>query len=72
MKYRPICPECNKPTIVLFTPPREGIVGTPEGYETIGTSAYIDWDRAHLYCCNAETNCKTEWKIIGDDNLSTP
>ncbi len=65
----PICPECGKDTIVLFTPPREGIVGTEEGYTTIGTDAYIDWDKAHLYCCNGESNCKIATPI---KDLKTP
>lgn len=72
MKNRPICPECGKQTIVLFTPPKTGIVGTKEGYKTIGTPEYIDWERAHLYCCNGETNCKYEAMIMGDEKLTTP
>ena len=79
MKYRiiklergridPICPACGKHTIVGFTPPREGIVGTEEGYKTIGTPKYVDWNRAHLYCCNAETNCRFETRFV---DLTTP
>lgn len=72
MKNRPICPECKKQTIVLFTPPKEGIVGTDEGYSTIGTPEYIDWNKAHLYCCNGKTNCKYEARLMGDDKLTTP
>ena len=62
---RPICPECGKRTITLFTPPKEGIVGTDEGYKTIGTPEYIDWNRAHLYCCNGNSNCKFTANIMG-------
>ena len=67
-KY-PICPECGKHTIVLFTPPKEGIVGTEEGYKTIGTPEYVDWDKAHLYCCNGQTNCKFNTFL---NKLTTP
>jgi hypothetical protein len=67
---RPICPECKKQTVVLFSPPREGIVGTKEGYDTIGTPEYVDWNRAHLYCCNGESNCKYTAYIMTD--LTTP
>jgi hypothetical protein len=67
-KY-PICPECGKHSIVMFTPPREGIVGTPEGYKTIGTPEYVDWNRAHLYCCNGKANCKFNTRIR---DLTTP
>lgn len=66
-KY-PICPECGNASIVLFSPPREDIVGTEEGYKTIGTSAYIDWDKAHLYCAK-DNNCKFNTKIT---DLTTP
>lgn len=55
--------------MVLFTPPREGIVGTEEGYRTFGTDAYVDWSKAHLYCCNGETNCKTTVLL---KDLTTP
>lgn len=65
----PICPECGCNTVVLFSPPREGIVGTKEGYETMGTSAYVDWDKAHLYCANAETNCHLNTLL---SELTTP
>ena len=67
-KY-PLCPECGMATIVGYTPPREGIVGTDEGYRTIGTAAYVDWERAHLYCCNGETNCKFQTRFF---DLTTP
>ena len=67
-KY-PICPQCGKNTIVLFTPPKEGIVGTPEGYRTMGTPDYVDWDKAHLYCANGQTNCDFNTPI---KNLTTP
>ncbi len=69
-KKYPICPQCLCNTVVLFTPPREGIVGTVEGYRTIGTPAYVDWHRAHLYCCNGETNCN--WTAYIMDGLTTP
>jgi len=65
----PVCPECGKHTIVLFTPPKEGIVGTEEGYRLIGTPEYIDWEAAHLYCCNAETDCKFKTRLF---DLTTP
>ncbi len=65
----PICPECGKHTIVLFTPPKEGIVGTEEGYRTIGTPEYVDWNKAHLYCCNGETNCEFNTRLL---DLTTP
>lgn len=42
---RPICPECGEETIVLFTPP-------------IPNTMKADYGKAHLYCCNGETNCK--------------
>ena len=70
-KNRPICPECKEQTIVLFTPPRKSIVGTWFGYKTIGTPQYIDWNRAHLYCCNGKTNCNYLAPIMGNV-LTTP
>jgi hypothetical protein len=70
-KDRPICPQCLQATIVLFTPPREGIVGTEEGYRTIGTPEYIDWKRAHLYCCNGSSNCTYTAYLLGDDKKVT-
>ena len=63
MRY-PICPQCKKETIVLFTPPKE-----PANFALLGTSEYIDWDRAHLYCANGETNC-TFQPLLKD--LTTP
>lgn len=65
----PICPECGKHTIVLFAPPKDGIVGTKKGYETLGTPEYVDWNKAHLYCCNGETNCTFNTPI---NELTTP
>lgn len=65
----PVCPECGKHTIVMFSPPKEGIVGTEKGYKTIGTPEYVDWDKAHLYCCNGSTNCKFNTRIM---DLTTP
>lgn len=67
-KY-PLCPECGEATIVGFTPPREGIVGTEEGYSKIGTPEYVDWNRAHLYCSNGKTNCKFTTRFF---DLTTP
>ena len=67
-KY-PICPECGQPTLVGFTPPKPGIVGTEKGYRTLGTPEYVDWTRAHLYCCNAKTNCKFNTRFV---DLTTP
>lgn len=60
----PICPECGKRSIVAFTPPKEGLVGSPKGYEVLGTVDYVDWDRAHLYCSNAESNCTFNTRIF--------
>lgn len=74
MKNRPLCPECKQATIVIFTPPKKGIVGTDEGYATIGTPEYVDWYRAHLYCCNGQSNCTYTADIMsvqGDKKLST-
>jgi len=73
MKY-PICPECGKNTIVLFTPPKEGIVGTKKGYKLFHSNSpdYIDWTKANLYCCNAESNCETRIPLWGKDTISTP
>jgi hypothetical protein len=70
-KNRPICPQCKEPTIVLFTPPKKGIVGTWFGYANIGKPSYIDWKRAHLYCCNGSTNCIYTAKLMGDTPLNT-
>lgn len=74
-KNRPICPECKEPTIVLFTPPREGLVGSEEGYKLYhdeNWQEYVDWNRAHLYCCNGATDCKYKAMIIGGNELTTP
>ena len=60
----PICPECGKHTIVLFTPPKE-----PINDSLLGTNEYIDWDRSHLYCCNGSTNCKFNTPL---KELTTP
>lgn len=71
-KY-PICPLCGCNTIVMYSPPREGLVGTDEGYRLYfeqNWAEYVDWNRAHLYCCNADTDCKIEMPIIG--GLTTP
>lgn len=69
----PICPRCGCNTIVMYSPPREGIVGTEEGYRLYhekNWAAYVDWNRAHLYCCNGDTNCDVTMPIIG--GLMTP
>ena len=68
----PICPQCGANTIVIFTPPREGIVGTDEGYRLLHERSpnYVDWHRAHLYCCNGETNCNVNIPIL--TGLSAP
>jgi hypothetical protein len=58
----PVCPECGKHTIVAFTPPIE--TGVARYFERA-----IDWDRAHLYCCNGETNCSFNTRIL---DLTTP
>lgn len=71
-KDRPICPQCGQQTIVLFTPPKDGIVGTDDGYNLLGTPEYVDWTKAHLYCCNGETNCSYEAYLFGDNKLTTP
>ena len=63
MRY-PICPECKQKTIVLFTPPKE-----PINFQLLGTPDYIDWDRAHIYCCNGETDCKINTRL---KDLTTP
>lgn len=67
-RHYPVCPECGHHSIVLFTPPKEGIVGTDEGYRTLGTPEYIDWDKAHLYCCN-DANCSFKTPLR---QLTTP
>lgn len=72
-KRYPICPECGCNTIVAFFPPRDGLMRTEEGYRLYiekNCSAYVDWNRAHLYCCNGETNCHVQIPIIG--GLMTP
>lgn len=62
-KY-PLCPECGYNTIVGFTPPKE-----PAQFELLGTPEYVDWNRARLYCCNGETNCKYNTRFL---DLTTP
>ena len=70
-KRYPICPECGCNTIVLFTPPREDVWNDlTKRYALIGTAEYVDWDRAHLYCCNGQTNCNVNISIRR--GLSTP
>lgn len=56
-KY-PICPECGCNTIVGFTPPKKGKFGKEN----------IDWERAHLYCCN-DANCNFNTRFL---DLTTP
>lgn len=62
-KKLPICPDCGNNTIVAFFPPRKGIVGTEEGYRTIGTPEYVDWERAHISCA-ADNNCKINIRLL--------
>jgi hypothetical protein len=67
--HRPVCPECGKQTIVIFTPPKSYLYpkdGTvhPDSYKLIHTPEYVDWERAHIYCCNASTNCKIDTRIM--------
>lgn len=71
-KAYPICPECGCNTVVMFSPPKDGLVGTEEGYRLWAESSpdYVDWNRAHLYCCNGETNCNWTANIRG--GLTTP
>lgn len=75
-KNRPICPECGEQTIVMFSPVKDGIVGTGLGYKLYhdkNWQEYCDWSKAHLYCCNGSTNCKYTASVYGtDDNLTTP
>lgn len=60
----PICPECNQETVVLFSPPK-----MPIDFKIIGEQEYVDWYKAHLYCCNGQSNCKWTAKLI---DLTTP
>lgn len=70
-KLRPICPLCGCNTLVLFSPPRDEILAHDKlRYSMLGTQEYVDWDRAHLYCCNGETNCDINIPIKG--GLTTP
>ena len=70
-KLRPICPLCGCNTLVLFSPPREEVFAHDRlRYLMLGTQEYVDWDRAHLYCCNGETNCDINIPIKG--GLTTP
>jgi hypothetical protein len=71
-KRYPICPECGCNTLVMFSPPREGIVGTEEGYRlwALHSADYVDWDKAHLYCCNGQTNCQINIPVRG--GMTTP
>ncbi len=70
-KRYPICPECLCNTLVMFSPPREDVWNDLEKrYSLIGTQEYVDWDRAHLYCCNGETNCNVRIPVRG--GMTTP
>ena len=60
----PICPDCGRDTIVLFSPPKE-----PINFEILGSQEYVDWYKAELYCCNGESNCQYRARII---DLCTP
>lgn len=77
--HRPVCPECGKNSIVLFTPPKEYLYPKdgkvhPDAYKLLGTPDYIDWEKAHLYCCNGQTNCKFRTLLgdLGKVNVNTP
>lgn len=59
----PICPECGNNTLVGFTPPKENMSFLENGNDA------IDWNKAHLYCCNGDTNCKFSTRFI---DLVTP
>jgi len=72
-KRYPICPECLCNTLVMFSPPHEGLVGTERGYKLYAEknwNEYVDWSKAHLYCCNGETNCNVNIPIQG--GMMTP
>ena len=70
-KLPPICPLCGCNTLVLFSPPKAAVIGHDKlRYSMLGTPEYVDWDRAHLYCCNGQSNCEIEIPIIG--GLTTP
>lgn len=56
-KY-PICPECGQRSIVLFAPPKE-----------TARNSEVNWDIAHIYCCNGRSNCKINTLI---KDLTTP
>ena len=63
-KRYPVCPECGCNTLVMFTPPKEDVWNDLDRrYALIGSQDYVDWDRAHLYCCNGETDCKFDTRI---------
>ncbi|TXG76594.1 hypothetical protein E6Q11_04305 [Candidatus Dojkabacteria bacterium] len=61
-KY-PICPECGQASLAGFIPPKEGMSFTEHG------DSAIDWNKAHLYCTNGNTNCSYSTKI---KDLTTP
>lgn len=63
-KKYPICPECGCNTLVGYTPPKE-----PVQSELLGTPEYVDWEKAHLYCCNGEKDCKYSTRFV---DLTTP
>lgn len=65
---RPICPECGCNTIVLFTPPKADSI---KNHVDISSQEYVDWSRAHLYCCNGESNCKNTFGLMNFE-LCTP
>lgn len=48
----------------MFTPPKE-----PADFSKLGSPEYVDWERAHIYCCNGETNCTIDTPL---DMLTTP
>jgi len=72
-KRYPICPECLCNTLVMFSPPHDGLVGTERGYKLYAEgnwNEYVDWSKAHLYCCNGETSCNVHIPVQG--GMMTP
>lgn len=63
MNKYPICPECGCNTLVGFTPPHKGGSASRDNWNS------VDWERAHLYCCNGTTNCQYNTRFI---DLVTP
>jgi hypothetical protein len=65
-KY-PVCPECGRHTLVMFTPPKKGAKYPPKNDDY--ANGYVDWNRAHLYCCAGDTSCKFDTRVM---DLTTP